>query len=247
MMRPTYVMIPEVIPSEALSVQQARVLKYPGIKEDVYAWKLNPDPKVMQDLGLHEGDVVVTVRPPATEAHYHNPESEALFEAFMDWATQEPGVRIVLLPRNKKQEQTIRDGQPEWFADNKTVVPGSALDGLNLIWHSDLVVSGGGTMNREAAAVGVPVYSIFRGHTGAVDQHLQSEGRLVLVQTVGEVKEKIGLVKRPRRSVNEVTSTRTLQTVVDAIVGIAETGKAGAGKPGAEVRQPQSRLLTKGY
>src|SRR5207249_3809437 len=99
---------------------------------------------------------------------------------------QTPGVRAVLLPRNKHQGETLRTAHPEWFADGKTRVPSSALDGLNLVWFSDLVVSGGGTMNREAAALGVPVYSIFRGKTGAVDSKLEQEGRLIMVRSVDE-------------------------------------------------------------
>jgi len=74
-----------------------------------------------------------------------------------------PGVKVVLLPRNKAQAAQIKSNWPQWFEGSKVVVPKEAVDGLNLLWYSDLVVSGGGTMNREAAALGVPVYSIFRG------------------------------------------------------------------------------------
>jgi predicted glycosyltransferase len=222
MMRPGWVMSPAVIPDQSLGVRPERIKKYPGIKEDVYAWKLRPDPKVLTELGLNESDLIVTVRPPATEAHYHNPESEKLFEAFMDRACETPQAKVVLLPRNKKQVEFLRDRWPRWFAEGKTIVPGVALDGLNLIWHSDLVVSGGGTMNREAAALGVPVYSIFRGTIGAVDRQLKAEGRLVLVESVQDVHREIKLVKRPRKSVAEVTSKRTLQSIVDAIEEIAE-------------------------
>jgi uncharacterized protein len=219
MMRPTWVMAPAVIPNEALRGKNGHVRKYTGIKEDVYAWKLEPDPGIRQELGI--ADAVVTVRPPATEAHYHNPESEELFSAFMDRAAQTPQVRVVLLPRNQKQARFIQEHWPAWFKDGKTVIPGSAVDGLNLIWHSDLVVSGGGTMNREAAALGVPVYSIFRGTIGAVDRQLCAEGRLVLLETAQEVREKISLVKRPRKTIAEVTSKRTVHEVVDTIEEIA--------------------------
>jgi predicted glycosyltransferase len=96
-----------------------------------------------------------------------------------------------------------------------------ALDGLNLMWHSDLVVSGGGTMNREAAALGVPVYSIFRGRIGAVDRHLSEEGRLVLVDSTENVDDQIRLVRRLRRPLREVTSKQTLHRIVDTIEEIA--------------------------
>ncbi len=223
MMRPTWVMAPEVIPDDALCGKNGRIRKYPGIKEDVYAWKLKPDPAALRKLGLGESDLVVTVRPPATEAHYHNPESEGLFVAFMNRACETPQVRVVLLPRNSKQAESIKQQWPAWFDNNKTVIPPTALDGLNLIWHSDLVVSGGGTMNREAAALGVPVYTIFRSTLGAVDRNLSAEGRLVLIESVEAVHRSIKIVRRVRKSVSEITSRMTLEAVVDAIEEIAET------------------------
>jgi hypothetical protein len=231
MMRPTWVIAPHVIPDHALGCKNGHIRKYSGIKENVYVWKLTPDPNLLGELGLSDSDLIVTVRPPATEAHYHNPESEKLFERFMDRACRTPGVRMVLLPRNHKQGEEIRHRWPAWFEHRKTVIPHGALDGVNLIWHSDLVVSGGGTMNREAAALGVPAYSIFRGAIGTVDRHLCAEGRLVLVESVEDVDRRIRLVKRPRRPVSEVTSKRTLLTIVDTIQEIAETHARGSRSP----------------
>jgi predicted glycosyltransferase len=132
-----------------------------------------------------------------------------------------------LLPRNRKQGDLILRQCPHWFRERRTVIPQEAVDGMNLIWHSDLVVSGGGTMNREAAALGVPVYSIFRGHTGAVDRHLCQTGRLVLVASPEEVEQKIQLVKRPQRSVAESTSRATLDAILDTITELAAAAAHG--------------------
>ena len=108
------------------------------------------------------------------------------------------GARAVLLPRNRQQEQRLRGEHPDWFADGKTIVPTRAVDGMNLVWFSDLVVSGGGTMNREAAALGVPVYSIFTGKMGGVDQTLEREGRLAIIRSAADVQQKIALQRRQR-------------------------------------------------
>jgi predicted glycosyltransferase len=121
-----------------------------------------------------------------------------LFEKFMSRVCQTPGILAVLLPRNHKQEETLRAAHPDWFMNAKTIIPPSVLDGLNLLWFSDLVVSGGGTMNREAAAMGVPVYSIFRGKTGGVDRGLEREGRLILIRNADEIWNKIALVRRDK-------------------------------------------------
>jgi predicted glycosyltransferase len=230
LMRPEWVLAPEVIPNEALPLKNGRIRKYPGIKEDVYAWKLEPDPAVLEQLGLDDSDLIATVRPPATEAHYHNPEGELLFERFMDLAVRKPGIRIILLPRNNKQADVIRHRWPAWFENGKTVIPGTALDGLNLIWYSDLIVSGGGTMNREAAALKVPVYSIFRGAIGAVDRRLCAEGRLVLIESVLDVERKIHFVKRKRGLITEITSKQTLRSVVDTIEEISELSICASGR-----------------
>jgi predicted glycosyltransferase len=229
LMRPTWEMVPSVIPDEALCCDQHHIKKYPGIKEDVYAWKFEPDAALLQSLGMDESSLIITARPPATEAHYHNPESEGLFTSFMDMACHDPRTRIVLLPRNKQQGELIRSQCPQWFVKNKTVIPGGALDGLNLIWHSDLLVSGGGTMNREAATLGVPVYSIFRGAIGAVDRHLQHDGRLVLVESAADVAGKIKLEKRVRRSVAETTSRKSLDYIVNTIEELVEGISAKGG------------------
>jgi hypothetical protein len=219
---PTWEMVPEVVPKQALACDSDHVRRYPGIKENVYAWKLQPDPSILGELGLKESELIITVRPPATEAHYHNPESEKLFIAFMEIVTRSANTRSVLLPRNRQQAELIRTRWPAWFADDRTVVPQVALDGLNLIWHSDLVVSGGGTMNREAAVLGVPVYSIFRGEIGAVDRSLERSGRLVLVESVEDVARKIRLEKRVRTPLAQITSRDSLDHVVNTIAELAE-------------------------
>jgi predicted glycosyltransferase len=215
-------MAPSVIPDQALPRVNGNIRKYEGIKEDVYAWKLEPDPSLLQEMGAGDDEIIVTVRPPATEAHYHNPESEGLFECFMERACATLSVRVILLPRNRKQADVIKRRWPGWFANNQTVIPSGAVDGLNLLWHSDLVVSGGGTMNREAAALGVPVYSIFRGEIGAVDRQLSAEGRLILIDSMEDVGRKIRLDKRVRGTVADVSSKKTLFQIVDAIEEIAE-------------------------
>jgi predicted glycosyltransferase len=221
LMRPTWEMAPEIIPDEALSCAQSRVRKYPGIKEDVYVPEFRPDADFLEQLGLSAKDLIVVVRPPATEAHYHNPEAEKLFTHFMDRACRVEDVRMVLLPRNKKQADVLRTEAPHWFAQSRTIIPQHAVDGLDLVWHSDLVVSGGGTMNREAAVLGVPVYSVFRGKIGAVDQQLEKEGRLTLIKNLEDV-DRISLVRRNRAPWDGSACPPALMKIVDHVVDIIE-------------------------
>ena len=203
LLQPRWEIVPSVLLDANLQCKHPeRVRTYDGIKEDVYAPEFKPDPALGKQLDLDPRKVVVTVRPPANEAHYHNPESETFFVEFMQRLVATPDTKAVLLPRNKSQEAQIRKDFPQWFADSRVVVPKEAVDGLNLLWHSDLVVSGGGTMNREAAALGVPVYSIFRGKIGVLDRHLQKEGRLVLIEKIEDVQNKIALKRREKTHVH---------------------------------------------
>jgi predicted glycosyltransferase len=226
--RPDWIMVPEMIPDSKELKPKRQVLRYPGLKEDVYVPRLRLDRSVRTRLDLREDDILVTVRPPATEAHYHNPEAEVLLEAALRFLLEVPNTRVILLPRNDAQNKTLRNAWAKWVASRKIIVPEHAVDGVNLIWFSDLVISGGGTMNREAAALGVPVYSIFRGKIGAVDRHLQQEGKLILVESVEEIREKI-ILKRRETNEQKISNHRpTLQAIVDGIRDIAKSRPAQA-------------------
>jgi predicted glycosyltransferase len=227
LMRPDWELVPEVVPADGVHTRQARVKKYPGIKEDVYVPFFAPDPALLGELGLRPEDLVVTVRPPATEAHYHNPHSETLLRHVMARLRALPEVRVVMLPRNKRQLEWMQHHWPEWFAGGRVTVPAGAVDGLNLLWYSDLAISGGGTMNREAAALGVPVYSIFRGHIGAVDHYLSQSGRLVLIESPEDVERKIAIVRRERAAEFRPGESRALEVIVEHVERIL----AGSARP----------------
>jgi len=211
---------PEYIPDPVDLKAKARTLKYPGLKEDVYVPSFRPDPSLRDKLGLRVDRIVITVRPPATEAHYHNPEAEVLLEAAMNFFMERAETQVVLLPRNERQAADLRKTWGTWISNRRILIPEHAVDGLNLVWSSDLVVSGGGTMNREAAALGVPVYSIFRGQIGAVDHYLVQQGRLTLIENVDDVRTKIILAPRDRSAEPGTGDRPALQVIVNNIISI---------------------------
>ena len=221
--KPTWLMVPSVVPDDRLSLSGSRIMKYPGIKEDVYLSRFRPDPELRKRLGISADALLITVRPPATEAHYHNPQSEKLLTEALNRFVSHADNRIILLPRNKRQETELRLAWAKSIASGKILIPHHVEDGLNLIWNSDLVISGGGTMNREAAAMGVPVYSIFRGTIGAVDRYLADQGRLVLLETVEDVRTKIKAVRRePHKQRLSRENSPALETIVQNIISIVE-------------------------
>jgi uncharacterized protein len=219
---PDWVFVPQYLSNPRKRVDRDRILKYPGLKESVYVEKFRPDTSVRRQLGLGPSDLVATVRPPATEAHYHNEQAEILFDAALKLLMEQPGVRVVLLPRNERQAKVLQQVWRSAIAEGKIIVPTHAVNGLDLVWSSDLVISGGGTMNREAAALGVPVYSIFRGRIGAVDQYLAAHGLLVLLESVEDVQTKVKIVRRdPARRI-PFNQGSALQAIVNGITSVAE-------------------------
>ena len=138
------------------------------------------------------------------------------------------GAMVVLLPRNRRQADLLTQTHPEWFRLGTVVVPDHAVDGMNLIWHSDLVVSGGGTMNREAAALGIPVYSIFRGSIGAVDTHLARQKRLTLIEGLEDVDQKILIQPRGRKAISAAVQRHALSDILHHLDGIVKFYEASS-------------------
>jgi predicted glycosyltransferase len=221
-LHPEWLFVPEVIPAERLSQRPDHLFRYRGLKEDVYVPRFRPDSSVRTFLGISEDEIVVTLRPPATEAHYHNPEGEEFLAACIEFLLHQPAVRVVMLPRNQKQAAILCSRWTQPIEEKRIVIPQNAVDGLNLIWHSDLVISGGGTMNREAAALGVPVYSIFRGRMGAVDQYLVDTGRLTVIETIEDISTKIALTRRTPAPLHVETQSNSLDCILEAVISIAE-------------------------
>ena len=223
---PNVVIMPELLADwvgqrnafEGFSAERIRF--YPGIKEDVYVPQFSPDPQFLEALGIRSQDLVVTIRPPAAEAHYHNPESDRLLDATLTYVGSQSNVRIILLPRTPRQSAQLADTWASWLNNRKMIIPEQAVDGLNLIWFSDLVISGGGTMNREAAALGVPVYSIFKGKIGAVDHYLSREGRLTLINNVDEIQKKISLRHREKGGWPKSANKLVLKHIIDHILSL---------------------------
>ncbi len=232
-LHPTWVMMPEVIAGNGVKEDREKIIPYPGIKEDVYVPTFKPDPGLREELGIRADDLMVTIRPPATEAHYHNPEAEVLFSAAVNLLGGVQDARMVILPRYAEQEDWIRREWAEWCEIGKIVIPKQVVDGLNLLWNSDFVISGGGTMNREAAALGVPVYSIFRGKIGAVDRYLAKNGRLILLESVEDVHKKLSITRRARSSSPKNGNGKTLTCVMEGIVGVLENGE----KTGTRIKE----------
>ncbi len=193
------VLLPDILPDDLLGklgLEPGRLAKYPGLKEEVYLGDFTPDPTVLKDLNVGADQIVVVVRPPATVAHYHNPLSEEIVQRILDRLDGVENAVGIITPRTKEQAASIKASLK---TPSKFRVLEKPVNGLNLIAHADLVVGGGGTMNREAAMLGVPVYSVFTGRVGTIDKALSEQGKLTLVRSLDDV----GLVTFEKRDVSD--------------------------------------------
>jgi len=182
------VLVPEIIPEDRLKEQGLdlrKLIRYPGLKEEVYVYDFKPDASVLQELKLDPHRVVVTVRPPATWAHYHHALGDLLFRALLNRLNREPGIQVVISARTQAQQQELRNKYD--LPSDKFRVYSHAVDGLSLMWFSDVVFSGGGTMVRESALMGVTTYSVFGGRVAAADEYLASKGRLRFLRDPGDI------------------------------------------------------------
>jgi predicted glycosyltransferase len=169
------VVVPDAIPQERLDrlgAREAKARRYPGLKEEYYLAGFEPDTRVLGELALDSQNVLVVVRTPPEVSLYHR-HGNVLFTDVLRRLGKDPQVQAVVLPRTREQRDVVRGLDLPGL-----VVPEHAMDAQSLVALADLVVSAGGTMNREAVALGTPVYTTFAGRLGAVDESLIADGRL---------------------------------------------------------------------
>jgi predicted glycosyltransferase len=172
----TKVVVPEAIPPERLArygAKPPKLLQYEGLKEEYYLADFEPNRNVLGEWTLDPERVLVVLRPPPDVSLYHR-QSNPLFPQTLTYLGERDDVHAVVLPRTPEQRDYVRRLELP-----SVIVPERAVDAQSLIALADLVVSAGGTMNREAAALGVPVYTTYGGRLGGVDEALIREGRLI--------------------------------------------------------------------
>src|SRR3954465_5381891 len=171
----TRVVVPDAIPPERLrpyGVRPPKLVQYPGLKEEYYLSDFTPDQSLLERFGVDPSRVLVVLRPPPDVSLYHR-HSNPLFPMTIDHLGRLENVHAFVLPRTEEQR-----GERRGLALPSVILPETAVDAQSLIALADLVVSAGGTMNREAAALGVPVYTTYGGRLGGGDEELIREGRL---------------------------------------------------------------------
>ena len=216
------VLVPDGIPDDALDsigLSQTKRAMYPGIKEELYVRHFSAEAGFRARFLTEHGragaadNILVVLRPPATSANYHSPQSDRLFAAILKHLTDSPDTLTVVMPRTREQANEIRASTHS----RNFLILDDAVNGLDLINAADVVISGGGTMNREAVLLGVPVYSIFAGRQGALDAQMEKDGLITFIRDADDV-AKIVLRKRERSTEHKTALTdRVERFVIDQI------------------------------
>jgi predicted glycosyltransferase len=208
----TRVVVPEAIPQERLArfgVGPAKLFRYPGLKEEYYLADFEPDPAVVDPWPIDPARVLVVLRPPPDVSLYHRHSNPLFPQTLAELGTRDD-VHAFVLPRTAEQREYVRS-----LALPSVILPERAVDAQSLIALADVVVSAGGTMNREAAALGVPVYTTYGGRLGGVDEALIREGRLV------PLSDPRALDLRKRGKTGAARVRRDPQLMLDLLLGAA--------------------------
>jgi predicted glycosyltransferase len=206
------VLVPESIPLDRLKkigAREGKLVRYPGLKEEYYLADFEPDAAVLGELGLDREKVLVVVRPPPETSEYH--ARNDLYGETIRWLAGAHQVQAVVIPRTGRQGEEVRK-----MGAANLIVPERAIDAQSLIGLADLVVSAGGTMNREAVALGTPVFTTFAGRMGGVDEALIADGRLQVLD------DPAGLPLRKRESPPGARNPRDPELLVRGVLAALE-------------------------
>jgi predicted glycosyltransferase len=214
------VVVPDAIPPERLRRYGARAKLHPyaGLKEEYYLAAFEPDPAVLTELGLDPGRPIIVVRTPPEVSLYHRFGNDLFAGVLQRLRSAVASIQPVLLPRTEQQRAELR-------AVPGFIVPAQAIDAQSLIAYADLVISAGGTMNREAVALGTPVCSTFEGRLGAVDERLLAEGRMSKLSDPSQLQ----ILKKRAPGDAAARVRRDPRILVDLLLSIGRGPRAGPG------------------
>ncbi|MCK5131582.1 MAG: DUF354 domain-containing protein [Candidatus Sabulitectum sp.] len=210
------ILIPDAITKERAieaGIDLNKIEFYPGFKENLYLNDIAEDPQIAEELNLKADKIKVLLRPPATTAHYHNPEAEEILNALLKKLLNNPEVQLIWIPRTEDQNELVKGNH-----NAKVIIPTRVYSGPQLILAMDMIIGGGGTMTREAAILGVPSISFFRGKRGAVDDKLEALKRLKLIEKPEQVAEMP--IERNRSTQPAMEPGETVQAVVKELLSL---------------------------
>ncbi|NTV45297.1 MAG: DUF354 domain-containing protein [Chlorobiales bacterium] len=165
-----------------------KIYKYGGFKEEVYLPSFQPDQNFRRSIAIPEDAVFVVVRPSSMTSNYHDVKSEVILRELLNKFALHPDAYGLIIPRTEVDKAFVSEIIQQRGLNNVRIAQ-KALPGLQLLYWADLVISGGGTMNREAALLGTPTFSIFTGRRPAIDEHLRAKGKLTFIESPDQIND----------------------------------------------------------
>lgn len=215
----SHLLMPSSIPADLLSrlgFDLRKIIRYTGFKEQIYLKDFVPRVNFRKEINIDADAILVTIRPPSTVGNYHDRRSEGLFQRCLEYFSSQNGTHCLIVNRTTSELDIIPPTLRH--RENISILP-RPVDGLQLMWASDLVVSGGGTMNRESALLGIPTFSIFTGATPFLDLALQDSGKLAFIKDSTHIGN-IPIIKRSIPDHYEPKNTQLASQITDIIIDL---------------------------
>lgn len=210
----TYLLIPKHIPDlrlKQVNFNLAKIIRYNGFKEEIYLPDFKADRDFRLRLNIDKDKILIVIRPPGMVGNYHDSLSEKLFLLLLDKILLEKNAYPLVVSRTKEDRQLIYNKY-----NNKVKFLEKTVDGIQLIWNSDIFISGGGTMNRESALLGIPTYSIFTGRKPFLDLYLENLGKLTFIDSLDKIKL-LKITKRKDEVVKSDINTNLVTEIADVL------------------------------
>ena len=212
--KPNIIFIPNIISNKKISRFGAKIFRYPGPKEDIYLQNFMPDPIILKKLNIDTSKIIVFIKLQSYKKIY---KSKQIFEAITKIITKNESTRTIILLSDKIEKKKILRNFEAELNSEQLFIHTEIIDELSLLWYSDLVISDSRSFNREAASMGIPVYSIFRDKLGDVDSHLVKTNRLILIENMKDVRKKISIKKKQKITKLQNINSLALQSVSNEI------------------------------
>jgi predicted glycosyltransferase len=209
------ILVPQVFSKDNLyryGATENQIESFNGLKENIYLSEFVPDTSFLERIGVSSGSKLVIMRPASEVSTYHQFENP-LFDRALEFVASHEDIHVFVLPRDRRQRQKYAS-----LRLPNVQIPESVLNGPNLIYHSDLVVGAGGTMNREAVVLGTPVYSLFMGLLGSVDKRLIETGKMTHIRNTSDIPKIEVRKKQPNSPTYQILGRGILDEIINKIL-----------------------------
>ncbi|MFH1326505.1 MAG: DUF354 domain-containing protein [archaeon] len=193
---------PENLPKKMYCINPIR---YPGLKEEIYLYNFKPDKNYLKKIGIKKKKYNIFIRPEATSASYI--KGKGSLNPLLKELEKEKDFQIIMVPRTPDQKEYYKKRYKNIF------IPDKVVDGPQLISNVDLVISGGGTMNRESVVLGTPVLSSFQNDPLTIDKWLIKEGYMILKREPAIKDIKKMLVNKKKYKISSKGKKRVLEII----------------------------------